>query len=69
MNLDDKTAEGAAYNTHNTRRYVTTNKDFDIIAETIANGLFNKKPLHRRVYESIKATTKHAASRFTRRRR
>ena len=46
-----------------------TNKDsFSVFADAIAYDLFNKPPIYRRVYESVKNTAKRAASYLTRKR-
>ena len=74
MSLNDTTIEGDYYNTHNKvftskEKDVnarTTNKDyhdFDVVANTIAAGIFNTKPLTRRIYESLRNTIRYATSR------
>ena len=48
---------------------ITKKDDFSVFADAIVHDLFNKPPIYRRIYESIKATAKRATSRFTRKRR
>lgn len=68
MSLNDSTLEGDFYNIHNTKAEPVGDKDpFKVFANTITKDLFNKKPLIRRIYESIRDTTKRATSCITRR--
>ena len=62
MSLNDSTLEGDFYNTrlkHNEQKDEKARKDdFDIIANSIANNMFNQPNLFRRIYESIKEIKK-----------
>ena len=67
MSLNDQILEGDFYNSHNTKKEDTAS-NYDAVAKQLVQNLF-KKPLHRRIYESIKTTTKRATHRLTRKRR
>lgn len=67
MSLNDSTLEGNTQNNKITKKAPDVKDPFDIFAETVAQGLFSKKPtLIRRIYESIKSTTKCASRIITR---
>ena len=56
MSLNDSTLEGDHYNRINANPTKKVYHDFDTVANSIAKDLFNKKPIHRRIYESIRNT-------------
>ena len=83
MSLNDQTLEGDYYNVHHIncnmakedkpeekqQKQVKQQDPFSAFADAIANELFNKKPIHRRIYEGLRNSRICSAYRAIRKRR